>query len=50
MQAYGFSPRVYTREVFLEMSKIRQDLMAIAGYDFGALPLAATSSRIGEPR
>jgi AraC family transcriptional regulator len=37
-QAYGFSPRSYTRDAFLEKSKIRQDLLANAGYGFGALP------------
>ena len=44
-QAYGFSPRSYTREAFLEKSKIRQDLMANAGYGFGALPSAANPDR-----
>lgn len=37
-QAYGFSPREYDRETFLEKSKIRQDLVANAGYGFGASP------------
>jgi AraC family transcriptional regulator len=37
-QAYGFSPRGYSRERFLEESKIRQDLMANAGYNLGKLP------------
>jgi AraC family transcriptional regulator len=37
-EAYGFSPLSYTRATFLEKSKIRQDLMANAGYGFGALP------------
>jgi AraC family transcriptional regulator len=32
-QAYGFSPRHQSRERFLENSKIRQDLLANAGYD-----------------
>jgi AraC family transcriptional regulator len=37
-QAYGFSPRGHTRKRFLEESKIRQDLLANAGYDLGKLP------------
>jgi AraC family transcriptional regulator len=37
-QAYGFSPRRYSREQFLKDSKIRQDLLANAGYGFGKLP------------
>ena len=44
-QAYGFSPRSYSREAFLEKSKIRQDLMANAGYGFGALPSSANPDR-----
>jgi len=44
-QAYGFSPRSYTRATFLEKSKIRQDLMANAGYGFGALPKPANPDR-----
>jgi len=43
--AYGFSPRSYTRATFLEKSKIRQDLMANAGYSFGALPKPANPDR-----
>src|SRR5271168_4257069 len=34
-QVYGFSPRHHSRERFLEDSKIRQDLLANAGYHFG---------------
>ncbi len=34
-QAYGFSPRGFSRERFREESKIRQDLLANAGYNFG---------------
>ncbi len=34
-QAYGFAPRTYSRERFLAESKIRQDLLANAGYGFG---------------
>jgi AraC family transcriptional regulator len=37
-QAYGFSPRGFSRERFLEESKIRQDLLANAGYNFGKPP------------
>jgi AraC family transcriptional regulator len=37
-QVYGFSPRADSRERFLKESKIRQDLLANAGYDFGNLP------------
>jgi AraC family transcriptional regulator len=37
-QAYGFSPRHASREQFLEGSKIRQDLLANAGYGFGKPP------------
>jgi DNA gyrase inhibitor GyrI/AraC-like DNA-binding protein len=37
-QAYGFSPREYSRDRFLQESKIRQDLLANAGYGFGELP------------
>jgi len=37
-QVYGFSPSRYSRERFLEESKIRQDLMANLGYGFGTLP------------
>jgi hypothetical protein len=44
-QAYGFSPRQYNRVDFLEKSKIRQDLMANAGYGFGALPEPANPDR-----
>jgi len=31
-QAYGFSPSQFTPETFIEKSKIRQDLLANAGY------------------
>jgi AraC family transcriptional regulator len=37
-QAYGFSPRGYSRERFVQESKIRQDLIANAGYNLGKLP------------
>ncbi len=37
-QAYGYSPRHDSRQRFVEESKIRQDLLANAGYDFGKLP------------
>ncbi len=37
-QAYGFSPRGYSRARFLEESKIRQDLLANAGYNLSRLP------------
>jgi AraC family transcriptional regulator len=37
-QAYGFSPRRFSRDWFLQESKIRQDLLANAGYGFGKLP------------
>lgn len=43
-QAYGFSPRSYTRAAFLEKSKIRQDLMANAGYGFDVLPAPASAN------
>jgi AraC family transcriptional regulator len=35
---YGFSPRAFSRDRFLQESKIRQDLLANAGYGFGKLP------------
>jgi AraC family transcriptional regulator len=38
-QLYGFPPRFFSRERFLQDSKIRQDLLANAGYGFGNLPL-----------
>ncbi len=44
-QAYGFSPSRYDRATFLEESKIRQDLMANAGYGFGALPSPTNPDR-----
>ncbi len=44
-QAYGFSPSRYDRATFLEESKIRQDLMANAGYGFGELPSPANPDR-----
>lgn len=34
-QSYGFSPKEYSTERFVKESKIRQDLMSNAGYDFG---------------
>jgi AraC family transcriptional regulator len=37
-QAYGFSPRGYSRERFVQESKIRQELMVNAGYNLGRLP------------
>jgi AraC family transcriptional regulator len=37
-QAYGFSPRQYSRERFVQESKIRQDLLVNAGYNLGKLP------------
>jgi DNA gyrase inhibitor GyrI/AraC-like DNA-binding protein len=37
-QVYGFSPRQQSRARFLEESKIRQDLLANAGYHLGKLP------------
>ena len=37
-QAYGFSPRGLSRDRLLQESKIRQDLLANAGYDFGKMP------------
>ena len=44
-QAYGFSPRSYSREEFLKNSKIRQDLFANAGYGFDVLPRASNPDR-----
>jgi AraC family transcriptional regulator len=44
-QAYGFSPRSFSRERFLEDSKIRQDLLANAGYGFGKLPDSSNPDR-----
>ncbi len=37
-QAYDFSPRHCSRERLIEVSKIRQDLFANAGYGFDMLP------------
>jgi DNA gyrase inhibitor GyrI len=37
-QIYGFSPRGLSRDRLLQESKIRQDLLANAGYGFGKLP------------
>jgi AraC-like DNA-binding protein len=37
-QAYGVSQRHFSRDWFLQESKIRQDLLANAGYGFGKLP------------
>jgi AraC family transcriptional regulator len=39
-QAYGFRPRDYSRERFLETSKIRQDLWANTRHDLAKLPAA----------
>src|SRR5262249_2824135 len=44
-QVYGFSPRHESRERFLEGSKIRQDLLPNAGYDFTKLPDAGNPDR-----
>jgi AraC family transcriptional regulator len=44
-QAYGFRPRDYSRERFLETSKIRQDLWANARYDLAKLPKARNPDR-----
>jgi len=44
-QVYGFSPRQESRERFLEGSKIRQDLLPNAGYDFTKLPDAGNPDR-----
>ncbi|HEV3236610.1 MAG TPA: AraC family transcriptional regulator [Gemmataceae bacterium] len=37
-QKYEFSPSRFSRERYLQESKIRQDLLANAGYGFGKLP------------
>lgn len=37
-QAYGVSPRHFSRDWYLQESKIRQDLLPNAGYGFGTLP------------
>jgi AraC family transcriptional regulator len=44
-QAYGFRPRDYSRERFLETSKIRQDLWANVRYDRARLPRARNPDR-----
>jgi AraC family transcriptional regulator len=44
-QAYGFRPRDYSRERFLETSKIRQDLWANARHDRARLPRARNPDR-----
>jgi AraC family transcriptional regulator len=44
-QAYGFRPRDFTRERYLQESKIRQDLLANAGYGFGMPPGARNPDR-----
>lgn len=44
-QTYGFSPRGFSRDRLLEESKIRQDLLANAGYGFGKLPDRANPDR-----
>jgi AraC family transcriptional regulator len=44
-QAYGFRPRDYSRERFLETSKIRQDLWANARHNLARLPRARNPDR-----
>jgi AraC family transcriptional regulator len=44
-QAYGFSPRHFTPDRFVEESKNRQDLLANAGYGFGMPPDPANPDR-----
>lgn len=44
-QAYGFSPRGYSRERFLQNSKIRQDLVVNAGYGFDRSPRGGNPDR-----
>jgi len=44
-QTYGFSPRGLSRDRLLQESKIRQDLLANAGYGFGKLPDERNSDR-----
>jgi len=44
-QAYGFRPRDYSRERFLQTSKIRQDLWANARYDVARRPRARNPDR-----
>jgi hypothetical protein len=36
--AYGSCPRAFSRDRLFQESKIRQDLLANAGYGFGELP------------
>ncbi len=43
--AYGFSPRTYSRERFLQESKIRQDLLPNRHYHLGKLPPASNPDR-----
>src|SRR4051812_34123410 len=38
-QVYGFAPRDFTPERFVQESKIRQDLVANKGYGLGQLPV-----------
>src|SRR5262249_23506530 len=44
-QAYGFSPRQFTADRFHQDSKIRQDLLANAGYGFTRLPRGRNPDR-----
>jgi AraC family transcriptional regulator len=44
-QAYGFRPRDYSRERFLQSSKIRQDLWANARHDVARLPRSRNPDR-----
>jgi DNA gyrase inhibitor GyrI/AraC-like DNA-binding protein len=44
-QAYGFAPRRYSREAFLANSKIRQDLVANAGYGLRKLVASGNPDR-----
>lgn len=44
-QVYGFNPRGYSRERFLKESKIRQDLLANAGYSFETTAPAGNPDR-----
>src|SRR5262249_10556788 len=44
-QTYGFRPRDYSRDRFLQTSKIRQDLWANARYDLARLPRASNPDR-----
>lgn len=44
-QVYGFSPRRFTPQRFVQESKNRQDLLANAGYGFGKAPDPANPDR-----